>query len=133
MLALALSPAASASPLLTLRDDGSTFARDDPYLPATGEPPSTTAERRATVSRPPREPAARAARAAKRTVHRELRRMLAASAIDRATYDARMATYRDARRLHAKLRGARRNALGAVLANLDAIAARGDLTVSRLP
>jgi hypothetical protein len=133
MLALALSPAAAASPLLTLRDDGSTFARDDPYLPATGELAPATAQARGTVSRTPREPAARAARTPKRTVRRELRRMLAASAIDRATYDARMATYRDARRLHARLRGARRNALGAVLANLDAIAARGDLTVSRLP
>ena len=44
-----------------------------------------------------------------------------------------MATVVDARRLLRKLRGARRAALGAVLRNLDAVAARGGLTVSRLP
>jgi len=75
---------------------------------------------------------ARAA-ASRRTVRSELGRMLAAGAIDRATYDERLATYLDARRLARKLKGTRRAELGAVLANLDAIAARGDLTVSRLP
>jgi hypothetical protein len=73
------------------------------------------------------------AAAGKRTVRGELARMLAAGAIDRATHDERRATYADAERLLRKLHGARRAAMGAVLRNLDAVAARGDLTVSRLP
>ena len=59
--------------------------------------------------------------------------MLAAGAIDQATHDARLATYVDARQLWRKLRGARRAALGGVLRNLDEVARRGDLGVSRLP
>jgi hypothetical protein len=129
MLALALSPTASASPLTTLRHDGAAVTREDPYLPASRDLPRV---------RPPSvagAPSLRAgaARAPRRTVRSELDRMLAAAAIDQATYDARLATYADARRLLRKLRGARRAALGAVLGNLDAIAARGDLNVSRLP
>jgi len=132
MLALVLSPAASASPLLTLRDDGSTLAREDPHLPADARLAPAAPRAPAAVARPA-DPLVRAARAPRRTVRRELQRMLAANAIDRATYGARMATYLDARGLHRRLKGARRDALGGVLANLDAIAARGDLTVSRLP
>ncbi|HEV7804371.1 MAG TPA: D-glucuronyl C5-epimerase family protein, partial [Solirubrobacteraceae bacterium] len=170
MLALALSPTASASPLTTLRHDGVAVTREDPYLPATSDLPRVRAPRvrtprvrtprvrtlrvptprprtprlrtRTPGARAPRAPtsAARApslragaARAPRRTVRSELDRMLAAAAIDRTTYDARLATYADARRLLRKLRGARRAALGAVLANLDAIAARGALNASRLP
>ena len=59
--------------------------------------------------------------------------MLAAGALDQPTHDARRATYDGARRLHRKLGGARRAALGAVLRNLDEVAARGDLNASRLP
>jgi hypothetical protein len=131
MLALALSPTASASPLLTLRDDGSVLAREDPYLPADAE----LAPRApfAASSRAAADALARAARTPKRTVRNELRRMLAAGAIDQATHDTHVATHADARKLHRKLKGARRNAMGAVLANLDQVAARGDLTVSRLP
>ncbi|MDQ3721494.1 MAG: hypothetical protein M3376_00160, partial [Actinomycetota bacterium] len=33
LLALVLAPAAPASPLLTLRPDGTTFVREDPTLP----------------------------------------------------------------------------------------------------
>jgi hypothetical protein len=142
MLALALSPTASASPLLTLRAHGGAFARDDPYLPAiTALPGPREATRSATPARatalPPSAAArgkqARAAGTPRRTVRSELARMLAAGAIDRATHDARLATDLDARRLLRRLSGTRRAALGAVLANLDEITARGDLDVSRLP
>ena len=145
MLALiALSPTASASPLTTLRHDGGAFVREDPYLPPASElarAPVTARARfrgaalarsRATAAPTPAAAAA-AARAPKRTVRSELARMLAAGAIDQATHDARLATYADARRLQRKLRGARRAAMGAVLTNLDQVAARGDLDVSRLP
>ncbi|MEJ7797074.1 MAG: D-glucuronyl C5-epimerase family protein [Solirubrobacteraceae bacterium] len=129
-LALALAPTASASPLLTLRQDGATVLRDDRYLPA-----DAPAIRARTPAAPARHGvrAAAAARGPERTVRVELARMLAAGAIDRATHDAQRSTYAGARRRHRKLRGARRAALGAVLRNLDETTARGDLTVSRLP
>jgi hypothetical protein len=133
MLALALSSTASASPLTTLRPDGEAFVRDDPYLPSASELPrarTATSARRASVSGLR---ARAAARAPKRTVRGELARMLAAGAIDQPTHDAHRATYADARRLLRKLRGARRAAMSAVLANLEQVAARGDLDASRLP
>jgi hypothetical protein len=142
-LALALPATASASPLLTLRHDGGTFAREDPYLPAPselGEPvaaPGAAGASAATGRAGAGAASAAAGRAgaaaSKRTVRSELARMLAAGAIDRATYDARLATYRDAAKLQRKLSGTRRAELGAVLHDLDEIAARGDLDVSRLP
>ncbi len=138
--ALVLAPTASASPVLTLRHDGSAFQRDDPYLPAAADLPPAPRNHAARAvphasSRvaAARGPSARAARAAKRTLRGELARMLAAGAIDQVTFDARAATYADARRLLRKLHGTRRSALGAVITNLDQVAARGDLTVSRLP
>jgi len=138
-LALVLAPTAAASSLLTLRDDGSTFARDDRYLPATqAQPASRVRARRPT---PPRgglgvRAAAGAKRAEKpkRTVRRELSRLLQAGAIDRQTYHADHATYTKARSLRNKLKkGARRSAMTAVIDNLEDVAARGDLTASRLP
>ncbi len=125
-LAVALPATASASPLLTLRHDGKTVARDDPYLPATPAALPTKA-------RAPRTGGGVRAAAAKRTVRGELSRMLAAAAIDRAAYDDRLRTYLDARKLQRNLSGTRRAELGAVLRNLDDVAARGDLTASRLP
>ncbi|MEY2515499.1 MAG: hypothetical protein QOJ89_2857 [bacterium] len=156
MLALALSPTASASPLTTLRHDGGAVVRDDPYLPAASEPArgpvgagragsraaasaaGRTGSRAAASAAAPglarlRGSAAATARAPKRTVRSELARMLAAGAIDQATHDARLATYAGARRFLRRLRGARRAAMGAVITNLDQIAARGDLDATRLP
>ena len=133
LLALVLAPAAPASPLLTLRPDGTTFARDDRTLPpATASLPPARARRAARARRRRAAPSARAA-ATKRTVRGELARMLAAGAIDQATHDAKREIYVDALGLRGKLSGARRAALGAVLRNLEDVAARGGLTVSRLP
>ena len=135
-LLVALAPTASASPLLTLRHDGSTIAREDPYLPA---PVAQLPARAPQLPAPARGASAghgvraAATRAKRRTVPGELRRMLAAGAIDVPVHDARRATYDGARRTHRKLRGARRAALGAVLRNLDVVAARGELNASRLP
>jgi len=133
MLALALSPTASASPLTTLRHDGEAYVREDPYLPATSSLPRARSAARAPRSSTTGLRAQAAARALKRTVRGELARMLAAAAIDQATHDTHRATYADAQRLLRKLRGARRAAMGAVLTNLDQVAARGDLDASRLP
>jgi hypothetical protein len=63
----------------------------------------------------------------------ELDRLLAAGAIDRATHDRYAKTLVDARRSLGRLSGTRRVELGAVLSNLDRIAAAGLLTPSRLP
>jgi hypothetical protein len=131
LLALAPASAASASPLLTLRADGTTFTREDPTLPP--EQASLPAVRAVRGGRSPANaPSVRAA-AARRTVRGELARMLAAGEIDQATHDARRATYADALALRGKLTGARRAALGAVLRNLEDVAAGGGLTASRLP
>jgi len=128
LLALVLAPAAPASPLLTLRPDGTTFARDDRTLPPAPAFPRASTRRPA----PARGPSARAA-ATKPTVRGELARMLAAGAIDQATHDANREIYVDALGLRSKLSGARRAALGAVLRNLEDVAASGGLEVSRLP
>jgi len=132
LLALVLAPAAPASPLLTLRADGTTFARDDRTLPPVEA--SLPAVRAAGAPRAARasRTSARAA-ADKPTVRGELARMLAAGAIDRAFHDDKRAIYVNALGLRGRLSGARRAALGAALRNLEDIAASGGLTVSRLP
>jgi hypothetical protein len=83
--------------------------------------------------RPPRA-AARTAKASKpkRTVARELARLRDRGAITPEDYTLRRGTYTDAKRRASKLTGMRRNELQAVIATLDAIAARGQLTVSRV-
>ncbi|HWI08690.1 MAG TPA: D-glucuronyl C5-epimerase family protein [Solirubrobacteraceae bacterium] len=132
LLALALAPTAVASPLLTMRSDGTTFAREDRFLPpAVPDVPVAHASRPAPAAGMRRFGARAAAK--RRTVRGELARLLAAGTIDRATHDDRRAIYADALRLRRKLRGARRAALGAVLRNLENIAAAGGLTAGRLP
>jgi hypothetical protein len=134
LLALALAPAAPASPLLTLRSDGTTFAREDPTLPPVQASLPAVTPRSAHAARSPRSSAGSArAAAAKPTVRGELARMLAAGEIDQATHDAKRAIYADALALRAKVTGARRAALGAVLRNLEDVAARGGFEPSRLP
>jgi D-glucuronyl C5-epimerase-like protein len=129
LLALALAPTASASPLLTLRPDGTTFAREDPTLPPVQA--SLPAVRRAPSGRTAAR--TRAAGGDRRTVRGELARMLAAGEIDQATHDGDRAIYSRAQALRAKVSGARRAALGAVLRNLEDVAAGGGFIASRLP
>ncbi len=133
LLALVLAPAAPASPLTTLRPDGTTFTREDPTLPAAASSlPAVRTPRARTPAAPARGPAARAA-AARPTVRGELARMLAAGEIDQPTHDAKRGIYVNALALRGKLTGARRLALGAVLRNLEDVAATGGLIPSRLP
>jgi hypothetical protein len=137
LLAPALTPTASASPLLTLRHEGGAFAREDRFVtPDAGLGPGGPALRPPAPTQAA--PGARARAAAtgaepRPTVLGELARMLAAAAIDQPTYDGYRLVYTDALRTRSKLRGARRAALGAALRNLEAIAASGELVVSRLP
>jgi len=132
VFALTFASSASASPVMTLRDGGGgAFVREDRYLPR-DELPAAGAT--ATAAAPAR-PLARAAAdgASRRTVRGELARMLAAGAIDQAAHDLRRQTYVDALKMRRRLAGARRAALGAVLRNLEDVAASGGLTASRLP
>ena len=70
--------------------------------------------------------------AKRRTVVGELKRLRAAGAIDDAAYAERRAAYEDAKRTVRRLSGARKVELGAVVATLEDVAARGQLTASRL-
>ncbi len=132
LVALVFVPTAVASPLLTLRSDGSSFVRDDRQLPPASAAP---ADARAARSSPAPRSHGLLTRAAarKRSVRGELARMLAAGAIDQATHDEKRRIHADALRLRGKLSGARKAALAAVLRNLEDVAASGGLTVSRLP
>ncbi len=73
------------------------------------------------------------ARRAPATFATALDRLLAAKLIDQPTRDRDRAALLDARRSLGRLGGTRRDELGAVLANLDATAAAGLLSASRLP
>jgi D-glucuronyl C5-epimerase C-terminus len=67
------------------------------------------------------------------TVTAALRGLLQASAIDEAAYHEDYSAYVAAKATLAKLGGTRRSELGAVLANVQAMAGAGELTASRLP
>lgn len=136
LLALALVSTASASPLLTLRDDGGTFARDDRLLPPdvgfAAPGPGTVA-----AARTPPAFSSRAApapdSAPRPTVVGELARMLAAAEIDQPTHDRYLTIYTNALATRKKLTGARKVSLAAVVRNLEEIAATGQFIASRLP
>ncbi len=133
LIALALAPAAPASPLLTLQPDGTTFVRDDRTLPPAAATSLPGVRSPRTARRAPARGLSARATATKRTVRGELARLLAAGAIDQATHDGNRGIYVNALALRAKLSGARRVALGAVLRNLEDVAASGGLEPSRLP
>lgn len=121
MLALGGATDAAAAPVLVLGPDGVRL-HEDRFLPAASDTP-------ATAVRAPR-PAAVAAAAP--TVSAELDRMLGAGAITAQEHDARLQSFRDALAAYRSLSGIRKGELGGVIANLEGMAARGSLTVSRL-
>jgi len=67
------------------------------------------------------------------TVTSELQRLAAAGAVAPADYDADLSAYKDARAKAKRLNGARRLELGGVIRDLEDMAARRQLTASRLP
>jgi hypothetical protein len=79
-----------------------------------------------------REVRAAAAKAPKRTVIRELKRMRDAGAITEEEYAARRERYESARKLVPRLPGRRRIEMGAAVRLLERMAGQGSLTVSRL-
>ena len=132
-LLIALMPAstASASPVLTLRPDGSAVMRDDPYLPAPQIETQAPAARTRAAS-PVHSHTTRAGRKRK-TVKGELKRILGAGAISKTAHDDYRSILFAAQTTRGKLGGARRVALAATIRNLEQIAASGQLTASRLP
>jgi hypothetical protein len=138
ILALAIlggsDSAARASRVLVMDRAGHVHARVDRALPPASAmrlPPPPPAPRGA---RSHARALARVARhAPERTVRGELARLLRAGQIDRATYEADRHAFDDAIRTARRLSGTRRAELQGVLDTLHAIAARGDLTASRLP
>jgi D-glucuronyl C5-epimerase C-terminus len=125
-----LGATAQAGEVLTLRAGGGTVQREDPgvasrdatHLRERGRRTST----RSFLSR------ARA-KVPKRTVTRELRAMLDAGTLDPTTYALRRAEYVDFKTAVKHFSGRRRSDMAGVLAVVDGIAGRGQLTPSRLP
>lgn len=120
----AAAPAAQAAPVWLLGEDGRTRVHEDRFAPTLDlpAPPSTTATRRP----------ARAVSARRRTVIGELKRLRDDGSIDPAAYSERRAAYEDARRTVQRLDGRRRLELGSVVRILEDLAARRQLTPSRL-
>lgn len=91
---------------------------------------------RATLPAPPRRAASAppviARATARRTVRSELARLAGSGSITVAEQAERRNAYYEAKRAMRRLSGTRRRELGAVVATLDSIAARGQLTPSRL-
>jgi hypothetical protein len=118
---------AVAAPVLVMREDGSVVRHGKSLAPAETFPPvrSSADQRRAA-------PVASLAQR-RRTVPGELKKLLAAGAIDDAAYAERRAAYDDAKRTVKKLSGRRELELGAVVRTLEDVAARGQLSASRLP
>ena len=115
--------AASADDVLVLGRDGKLRSREDRALPA------------ATMKTPPRRGHAVATatrKTKKRTVTAELKRLRDAGAITPEDYAARRAAYLDARRRAKRLDGVGKSQMAAVLRTVDAIAARRQLTPSRI-
>jgi len=135
LIALVLVPTASASPLLTLRHDGRAVMREDPYLPAPAAQEQPPAPRAATANGGGelRSGAKHAKHKKRRTVRGELKRLLRAGAINQTTHNDYRSIYYQAQRSRGRLGGTRRSALAATITNLEQIAARGQLTASRLP
>jgi hypothetical protein len=124
--------ASGASRVFVMDGAGRVHARIDRALPARIEdlmPHMATVATAAT----PRAPFARAARKRERTLRGELKRLLRTHQIDDATYRRDSASFTRALRTVKRLHGTRRSELQAVVNILHGIAARGQLTPSRLP
>jgi hypothetical protein len=113
---------ASADEVLVLGRDGKVTAREDRFLPAADLPAPPAARR----------PVATAS-AQRQTARSELKRLYTSGRITVDEYRLRRDVLYDAIRKTRQLSGARRVYMRAVLGTMDAIAARRQLTVSRLP
>jgi D-glucuronyl C5-epimerase C-terminus len=133
-LACALCAAAliAAAPLAPAAPAASAASGAPAASGASGAIPGTTAARaRVRVRTHPR--AARTARSHGATVSAVLNTLAASGAITATQRASYLSAYVAAKRSYARIRGTRHTELGAVIANLQAIAASGLLSASRLP
>jgi hypothetical protein len=129
LAAVARPSGAAAATVLVLGRDGHVTHRDDPYVTGPAVTPAP-ASRRRVIGRVA--PAAKRARPAP-TVYSELARLRRSGAVSATAYRADAAAYRAALTEEKHLSGTRRTELTAVTVTLHDIAARGQLTASRLP
>jgi hypothetical protein len=123
LVALVAAAPASADDVLVLGKDGRARERDDRFLTTTRMPsPRGAAVATAAFQRKKK----------KRTVTGELKRLRDRGLVTPEDYTARRAVYQDAKRRARSLSGARAAEMRAVLATVEAIAARRQLTPSRL-
>ena len=122
-LAWAAPAAAADHDVLMLGSDGRVHARQDRALPDTSMPAPPEKRSRGAVA---------TAAKKRKTVIGELKRLQSRGEITAEEYALRRAGYEDATRRARKLRGARATEMNAVLRTLADIAARGQLTRSRL-
>ena len=119
---VAFAAPAAADEVLVLGKDGQVRAKDDRFL-------------RASELKAPRSRAVAAVAAKKkkkRTVIGELKRLRDGAQITPEDYAARRAVYEDVKRSTRRLSGVRETIMRSVLATVDGIAARRQLTASRL-
>jgi hypothetical protein len=127
LCSLGMAASASADDVIVLGRDGQVRHTEDKALPATTlqSPPVRRSHAVATAARKPK-------KKPKRTVTSELKRLRDAGAITPEDYTARRAAYLDARRKASKLAGIGRSQMTAVVRSLDDMAARKQITASRI-
>jgi hypothetical protein len=141
---LAFAAPAAASPVLVF-DDGHVTKAEDPALPPPSEAdplpgaprecvPGAAAARAASAAAyaPSAAAYAPSAHAAAISVRKALRRAYSRGAIDRPTYSQYGDVYSRAKSAWHRLGGTRQRELGAVVTTVNALAARGQLTASRM-
>ena len=121
LAALVCAAPAAADDVLVMGKDGQVRAKNDRFLR-----PSEMRQPRARVV------ARTAAKKKKRTVIGELKRLRDAGAITPEDYAVRRAVYDDVKRRTRRLPGVRKSIMRSVVATVDDIAARRQLTASRL-
>jgi D-glucuronyl C5-epimerase-like protein len=121
LASLLIAVPAAADDVLVMGKDGQVRAKNDRFLR-----PSEMRQPRARVV------ARTAAKKKKRTVIGELKRLRDAGAITPEDYAVRRAVYEDVKRRTRRLSGARKSIMRSVVATVDDIAARRQLTASRL-
>lgn len=122
LMGLGLCVSAQAAPV-TVIDHGHASLRDDPFLPRVA-PPYATGHRA---------PAASVSQASGQTYRSELVRLHDARRLEDTTYELAVQGLDDALTAVSKVSGTRRAELRGAISNLDVIAARGQLTGSRVP
>ena len=126
LAALVFAVPAAASPVLVF-DDGHVTKADDPALPtAAASNPLVDAPRQCASPPPP------SASMSVVSVRKALRRAYDRGSIDRETYSGYSDVYSRAKSAWHRLGGNRKRELGAVITTVNALAARGQLTPSRM-